>query len=265
MKKIVFTFLLLTIHFSIVAQDDVNLDDLIISSNETEDFSGDLILEEKRLHFVSNNCFLKNNTISLENFNSKKIKKKLRKSNNRINNVVVKGIISNDKNSISVEKINSPLKNPKKWSDGYSSLYVDAAVSLYHSTIELREKYKVFSISAEEVEDATLGTVTEYKIYDKKCRQLSPQEIKSITSEELSALNSSIKIGGDLLIKQAALLALANQSKAEIERLNMLKKVGATKDAVTAGVFQTAIVAQLPKIINNLKASKQYIEQLQSE
>ncbi len=251
-------------------QEGINLDDLIISTNEIEHFSGQLSLKENQVFFESSDCFLKGNTLSLEVNNNGKLKlkkwqRKLRENNGFLKNVVVKGVLSQDKSLITVDKIDKPLNTPKRWSKGTSGLYLDSAVELYRKTIDLRENYRVFSISVEEVEDPNLGSVTEYTIYDKKCNKLGPEEIKKISSEELSALNASIKLGGKLLIKQALLIELSDQSSEEIKRLSTFNKITPTKDAATAGIFHGAILAQLPKIIKNLRASKQYIEQLQSE
>lgn len=255
--------------FQMMSQD-INFDDLIINSNTTADFSGNLILKGKQIIFKSNDCLLSTNEIALKSFENKEFKgkkllKKLKKNKGVLRNAVIKGILSDDKKSIAVKKVNSPLNNPRIWSEGVSSLYLAAATVLYQKTIDLRENYKVFSISVEEVEDASLGSVTEYSIYNQKCKKLSPDEIKNISEKELSALNASVEIGGGLLIKQAALLELAKQSAQELKQLGALKKIAPGKDAATATVFQAAIIGQLPKTVKNLQASKKYIEQLQAE
>ena len=86
-----------------------------------------------------------------------------------------------------------------------------------------------------------------------------------MSDKELNGLNNSLKIGGGLLLKQAALTGLAALSTKEIATASPFQKITMGKDAITAGVFQAAIIAQLPKIVNNLKESKKYIEQLKAE
>lgn len=255
---------------SIKSQETINLNELIINSNQVESFSGKLITEDKRLFFESNDCSLKSQKIDLKTFNDSRFNynkwyKKVKSKKGTYKNILIKGVLHRDKLFIDVKKIDAPLLNPKIWSKGVSALYLDEAVNLYKKTIELREKYKVFSISIEEVEDSNLGNVTEYTIYDKDCNELGPEEIKKITSEELNTLNASINLGEELLVKQAILVELSEQSLAEIDQLTALKKIASSKDAATASLFQTAILTQLPKIIKNLRASKQYIERLRAE
>jgi hypothetical protein len=199
-------------------------------------------------------------------FKSKKWLKEVEKSDNKIvDQVIVIGIKAPNEPVIFVKKATIPLKTVKTWSSGTASLYLGAAQELYQNTIKLREDYNLFSVSIEEVEDATLGKITEYTLYDNKCNKLSPDEIKKMSDKELNGLNNSLKIGGGLLLKQAALTGLAALSTNEIASAGMLDKIMMGKDAGTAGIFQAAIVAQLPKIVKNLEASKKYIEQLRGE
>ena len=65
-------------------------------------------------------------------------------------------------------------------------------------------------------------------------------------------------------IKLCAYLRM-NLSTKEIASAGMLDKALMGKDAMTAGIFQAAIIAQLPKIVKNLEESKKYIEQLKGE
>ncbi|TXD48147.1 MULTISPECIES: hypothetical protein [unclassified Polaribacter] len=185
--------------------------------------------------------------------------------NNELNYILIKGVKAQNSPVIFVKKITKPLKKAKYWSGGSSYLYLSAAQELYKNTIELRETYNLFSVDINEIDDPALGKITAYTLYDAKCNKMSSDQIKNLGSKELNDVNNSLKIGGDLLLKQAALTALAALSTQEITMANMMDKVLMGKDAITAGVFQAAIIAQLPKIVNNLKASKEYIEQLKAE
>jgi hypothetical protein len=261
---------------NLINLDDVNLENInieneIINDNSIETYSGSLVIQNGQLVFKSNDCTLKNSGILLKSISGKKFKskkwiKKVKKAKtNELNYILIEGVKAQNSPVIFVKKVTKPLKQAKYWSGGSSYLYLSAAQELYTKTIELREEYNLFSVDINEIDDPTLGKITEYTLYDTKCNKMTPDQIKNLGDKELNSVNNSLKIGGGLLLKQAALTALAALSTQEIATASMLDKVLMGKDAITAGVFQTAIIAQLPKIVNNLKASKQYIEQLQSE
>lgn len=250
---------------------DIDFENEVVDDNSITNFSGRLIIANNELYFQPNSCAYRNENFLLSGLNGKKFKhkkwiKRVKKSQHKyIDNVVLKGVKSSKNPVILVKKASKPLKKRKTWSSGQSALYLQAAQELYQRTIALREEYKVFSVNIEEVEDPVLGKVTEYSIYDKSCNKLTPEQIKNISDKDLNGLNSAVKIGGGLLLKQAALTGLAALSTNEIATCSYFEKIQCTKDAVTAAVFQTAIVAQLPKIVKNLKEAKKHIEQLKSE
>jgi hypothetical protein len=263
--------ILTSINLSEVRLDDVSLDNEIINDNSLETYSGSFVIEEGKLIFKSNDCTLNSSgmllkSINGKNFNTKKWVKKVKKeSNKELEYILIKGIKASNSPVIFVKKVTKPLKNAKTWSGGSSYLYLTAAQELYQKTIRLRENYDLFSVAIEEVDDPELGKITEYTLYDSKCNKIAPEQIKKMSDKELNGLNNSLKIGGGLLLKQAALTGLAVLSTKEIATASTFQKITMGKDAVTAGVFQAAIIAQLPKIVNNLKESKKYIEQLKAE
>ncbi|WP_299017102.1 hypothetical protein [uncultured Polaribacter sp.] len=249
----------------------VNLDSEIIDDNSLDTYSGSFINRNGKLIFITKDCTLNSSGILLKNLSGKKLNakkwlKKIKKSPKKeLQNVIIKGIASPNAPVIFVKKISKPLKKVKSWSSGDSYLYLIAAQELYTKTIELRENYNLFSVAIEEIEDPSLGTITEYTLFDSKCNRMSPEDIKKMSNKELNKLNNSLKIGGGLLLKQAALTGLAALSTNEIASADYLTKLTAGKDAITAGIFQAAIIGQLPKIMKNLKESKKYIEQLKAE
>ncbi|NCT10351.1 MAG: hypothetical protein GW772_09785 [Flavobacteriia bacterium] len=260
-----------TKNLSEINLNEVNLDKEFINDNSLENFSGEFKIQDGQLVFIPNDCSMRDTGMLLKDldggdFKTKKWLKKIEKSENKtVNQVLIVGVKSPDAPVIFVKKANIPLKSVKTWSSGSASLYLTSAQELYQSTIKLREDFNLFSVSIEEVEDATLGKITEYTLYDSKCNKLSPDEIKKMSDKELNGLNNSLKIGGDLLLKQAALTGLAALSTNEIANAGMFDKALMGKDALSAGIFQAAIIAQLPKIVKNLEASKKYIEQLRGE
>lgn len=244
----------------------------IIDDNAMIDFSGEMVISDGELLFTSDNCAYKDQKYKLKGFNRKKFNHKrwkriVNKAEDKIlKNVLIKGLVSEDGTAVLVKKITRPLKKPKiVFGSSASGLYLKAAVELYEKTIELREKYKVFSVDIKEVEDPELGKVTEYSIYDSKCKKLTPEEIKNISDKDLDGLNNAVKIGGGLLLKQAALTGLAALSTKEIANANPLLKAAYGRNAGAAGIRQVAIIAQLPKIVKNLKESKEHIEKLRAE
>lgn len=249
----------------------VNLNSEILNDNSIETYSGSFVNKNGKLVFISKDCTLKASGILLKkisgkSFKTKKWLKKVKKAPNKVlENILIQGIKAPNSPVIFVKKVTKPLKKAKTWSSGSSYLYLTAAQDLYKKTIDLRENYNLFSVSIDEVDDPVLGKLTEYTLYDSKCKKLSPEDIKKISNTELDGLNNSLKIGGGLILKQAALTALAALSTQEILTAGYAQKLLKGKDALTAGVFQTAIIAQLPKIIKNLKESKKYIDQLQAE
>lgn len=258
-------------NLSSVNLNEVKLDKDFIDDNSLEGFSGVFKIQENKLVFEPDDCALMGSTMLLKDINGKKFKskkwlKKIKKTKNKeLNQVSITGVKAPNAPVIFVKKSSIPLKSVKTWSNGNASLYLSAAQELYQKTIDLRENYKLFSVSINEVEDPELGNITEYTLYDSKCKKLSPDEIKKMSDKELNGLNNSLKIGGGLLLKQAALTGLAALSTNEIASASMLDKVLMGKDMATAGIFQTAIIAQLPKIMKNLESSKKYIDQLRSE
>jgi hypothetical protein len=267
---ITFCFILFFTPLAVYSQDDINYSDLIINSNIAENYIGNLTLENNEIFLKSKDCFL-SNPILLTNsgnnsFNSKKWIKKLKRNNGLIKNVILKGLLSDDKLKIDVIALGVPLDKSKRWTNNtVSGLYLDSAMSLYKEIINLRENYIVYSIAVEEVEDPELGSVTEYYIFDKNCNSLTREEIKSISQKDLGELNEAILKAGDLIVKQTALLALADKSVEEIKAGNTLEKIALGKDSATAAIYQAAILAELPQIANNLEATRKYIKQLQSE
>jgi hypothetical protein len=259
------------LNLSNVNLNEVNLNGEFLDDNSLQSYSGEFIIQEGQLVFMPNDCSMNGAGMLLKDLNggdfkTKKWLKEVESSENKIvNQVLISGVKAQNAPVIFVKKATIPLKPKKTWSSGTASLYLSAAQELYQNTIKLREDYNLFSVSIEEVEDATLGKITEYTLYDAKCNKLSPDEIKKMGDKELSGLNNSLKIGGGLLLKQAALTALAALSTNEILNAGMMDKILMGKDAGTAGIFQAAIVAQLPKIVKNLEASKKYIEQLRGE
>lgn len=251
--------------------NSVNVNDEFIDDNSLETYSGILVIMDGKLVFKPNDCTLKGFGVLLKSISSKKFKtkkwiKRVKKApNKKLKNVLIKGVKASNSPVIFVEKVTKPLKKVKTWSSGNSYLYLTTAQELYEKTIDLRENYNLFSVDIQEVDDPALGKITEYTLYDAKCNKMSPDDIKKMSNSELDNLNNSLKIGGGLLLKQAALTGLAALSTKEIATASAFGKVTMGKDAVTAGVFQAAIIAQLPKIVNNLKDSKKYIEQLRSE
>lgn len=262
---------LASVNLSEVNLNDVNIDKSIINDNSIETFSGSFINEGGKLIFKPNDCSLNPSGLLLKNFSGKNFKakkwlKKVKKTNNKqLNYILVKGVKAPNDPVIFVKKVTKPLKKAKTWSNGNSYLYLTAAQELYQKTIELRENYNLFSVDIKEVDDPELGSITEYTLYDSKCNKIAPEDIKKMTEKDLDGLNNSLKIGGGLLLKQAALTGLAALSTQEIAAASMFDKITMGKDAVTAGIFQAAIIAQLPKIVKNLKESKKYIEQLKAE
>jgi hypothetical protein len=260
-----------SVNLSEVNLDNVSIDNEIINDNSLETYSGSFFIEGGQLVFKSNDCTLNASGVLLKSisgkvFKSKKWIKKVKKEPNKeLEYVLIKGIAVSNSPVIFVKKVTKPLKNTKTWSGGSSYLYLTAAQELYQKTISLRENYNLFSVAIEEVDDPALGKITEYTLYDTKCNKISPDQIKKMSDKELNGLNNSLKIGGGLILKQAALTGLAALSTQEIATASMFDKVLMGKDAVTAGVFQAAIIAQLPKIVSNLKKSKKYIEQLKAE
>ncbi len=259
------------VNLSEVNLDDVNIDSDIINDNSIQTYSGSFVNEGGKLVFKPNDCALNPTGLLLKSLNGKKFKakkwlKKVKKTPKKeLEYVLIKGVKAPNSPVIFVKKVTKPLKKAKSWSGGNSYLYLTAAQELYQKTIELRENYNLFSVDIKEVEDPTLGTITEYTLYDSKCNKLTPEQVKKMSNKELDGLNNSLKIGGGLLLKQAALTGLAALSTQEITTAGTFDKILMGKDAVTAGVFQAAIIAQLPKIIKNLKESKKYIDQLRAE
>ncbi|MEE9409052.1 MAG: hypothetical protein V3V28_13370 [Polaribacter sp.] len=266
-----FTSSLSSVDLSTVNLNNVNVNDEIINDNSIETYSGSFVIQNGNLVFKSNDCTLKASGLLLKSINGKKFRtkkwmKKVKKSPNKeLEYILIKGVKSPSSPVIFVKKVSKPLKKAKSWSGGNSYLYLTAAQELYQKTIQLRENYNLFSVAIEEVEDPVLGKITEYTLYDSKCNRMSPEDIKKMSSKELNSVNNSLKIGGGLLLKQTALTALAALSTQEIATASIFDKITMGKDAITAGVFQAAIIAQLPKIISNLKESKKYIDQLKSE
>ncbi|QNM86291.1 hypothetical protein H9W90_03990 [Polaribacter pectinis] len=266
-----FTSNLSAVDLSTVDLNSVNVNDEIIDDNSIETYSGSFIIQDGNLVFKSDDCTLKGSgmllkSISGKSFKTKKWIKKVKKEPNKeMQYVLIKGVKSSNSPVIFVKKVTKPLKKAKSWSGGSSYLYLTAAQELYKKTIELRENYDLFSVDIEEVDDPVLGKITEYTLYDSKCNKMSPDDIKKMSDKELNSVNNSLKIGGGLLLKQAALTGLAALSTQEIATASMFQKVTMGKDAITAGVFQAAIIAQLPKIVSNLKESKKYIDQLKAE
>lgn len=260
-----------TKNLSEINLNEVNLEREFLNDNSLENFSGEFIIKDGQLVFMPDDCSLKGSGVLLKDLNggdfkTKKWLKEIGKSDDKmVDQVLIVGVKAPDVPVIFVKKVTIPLKSVKTWSSGTASLYLASAQELYQSTIKLREDYDLFSVLTEEVEDPTLGKITEYTLYDAKCNKLSPDEIKKMSDKELNGLNNSLKIGGDLLLKQAALTGLAALTTSEIASAGMLNKALMGKDAITAGVFQTAIIAQLPKIVKNLEESKKYIEQLRGE
>ncbi|PQJ74555.1 hypothetical protein [Polaribacter gangjinensis] len=250
---------------------EVNLGKEFINDNSLENFSGEFKILDGQLVFMPDDCSMRNSGMLLKDidggdFKSKKWIKQVQKSENKIvDQVLIVGVKAPDAPVIFVKKATIPLKSAKTWSSGSASLYLTSAQELYQNTIKLREDFDIFSVSIDEVEDPTLGKITEYTLFDSKCNKLSPDEIKKMSDKELDGLNNALKIGGDLLLKQAALTGLAALSTKEIASAGMLDKALMGKDAMTAGIFQAAIIAQLPKIVKNLEESKKYIEQLKGE
>jgi len=262
---------LASVDVSSVQLDKVNVNDEIIDDNAIQSYTGSFVIKNGNLVFIPDDCTLNKTGVLLKDLSGKKFKakkwlKRVKKSpNKRLDFITIKGVSSSNHPVIFSKKVTKPLKKAKIWSSGTSSAYLIAAQELYQHTIELRNKYNYFSVSVNEVDDPTLGKITEYSLFDSKCKKLTPEEIKNLSDKDLDGLNNSIKIGGDLLLKQAALTLLATQSTSEIASASIFDKIPMGKDAATAGVFQAAIVAQLPKIVSNLKESKKYIEQLRAE
>ena len=260
-----------SVNLSEVNLENISLNSNFINDNSIETYSGSFVIEGEKLIFKADDCSLNSSGLLLKNLSGKKFKAKkwlklVKKSQNKkLNYILIKGIKSPNSPVIFVKKVTKPLKKPRTWSSGNSYLYLTAAQKLYKKTIELREKHSLFSVDIQEIEDPSLGKITEYTLYDSKCNKLSPDQIKRMSDKELNSLNNSLTIGGGLLLKQAALTGLAALSTQEIATASMLDKIVMGKDALTAGVFQTAIIAQLPKIISNLKESKKYIDQLKAE
>lgn len=250
---------------------EVNLDKEIINDNSLENFSGVFKIQDGQLIFMPDDCSMRDSGMLLKDidggdFKSKKWIKEVQKSENQtVNQVLIVGVKAPNTPVIFVKKATIPLKSVKTWSSGTASLYLTSAQELYQNTIKLREDFDLFSVSIDEVEDPALGKITEYTLFDSKCNKLSPDEIKKMSEKELDGLNNALKIGGGLLLKQAALTGLAALSTKEIASAGMLDKALMGKDAMSAGIFQAAIIAQLPKIVKNLEESKKYIEQLKGE
>lgn len=271
MKNLLFISIAYFFAGNILLAQTKNLEEEFINDNSLENFSGEFKIQDGQLVFMANDCSMRDTGMLLKDidggdFKSKKWIKEVQKSENKVvDQVLIVGIKSPSEPVIFVKKATIPLKTVKTWSSGTASLYLTSAQELYQNTIKLREDFNIFSVSIDEVEDPTLGKITEYTLYDTKCNKLSPDEIKKMSDKELDGLNNALKIGGGLLLKQAALTGLAALSTKEIASAGMLDKALMGKDAMSAGVFQAAIIAQLPKIVKNLEESKKYIEQLKGE
>ncbi|WP_179320194.1 hypothetical protein [Winogradskyella helgolandensis] len=260
--------LLLSVNATLFAQEEIDVNnDIILEDSSIEKYSGNVVMNGDDISLETSSCeFSGNNIIKLE-FDKKGLKKwtkKLKRNDNIVEGVTVVGTFNDD--IIEVKKIKTPFKAPKKDSGAtHVDNYVNAVFEAYKRLKVAAEDANYIKVSTEEVEDATLGTVTEYTYYDSKCKELNEEELLALKPKALSSLGKTMNVIVELTDYQTQLSVLSASANTELETLTGLTVLTAQKNYLNAKLVSAALILEIPKVSANANKTKEILKQLENE
>lgn len=267
MKKLLLlgTVLLQTVLFS---QESIGVsDELIMEDSSYQKIKGDIAISEGNIVLRSNDCeFSSAGDISLilDKRKIKKWQKKIGKNEGVMTGVTVVGTFN--KNTIEVKKIKNPFRAPKKQSGAsHVDTYVSAVFEAYNRLKKTSEEANYLKFVSKEENDATLGLVTSYTVYDSNCKELNDEEIKALKPKALSSLGKSLESLGELANYQSQLSVLSTNAETELKTLTGIKVLTAQKNYSYAQLVASSLFLEVGKVSANANKTKKILKQLDNE